>query len=99
MKTSAAKKVAAGKLTSSKPRITGTPAVGKKLTAVTGTWTAGTKVTYRWYVSGKAVKGATSSTYTVRSADRGRSVVVKTTGVKAGYASVTTSSTPKKIAR
>jgi len=56
-------------------------------------------VTYRWYVSGKAVKGATSSTYTVRSADRGKSVVVKTTGVKAGYASVTTSSTPKKIAR
>ncbi|WP_425838878.1 polysaccharide lyase family 8 super-sandwich domain-containing protein [Microbacterium sp. PA5] len=99
VKTSAAKKVAAGKLTSSKPRITGTPAVGKKLTAVTGTWTAGTKVTYRWYVSGKAVKGATSSTYTVRSADRGKSVVVKTTGVKAGYASVTTSSTPKKIAR
>jgi chondroitin AC lyase len=98
-KTSAVKKVAAGTLTSSKPKIKGTAEVGKKLTAITGGWTAGTKVTYQWYVSGKAVKGATKSTYTVRSADRGRSVVVKTKGVKAGYATVTTSSSAMKVAR
>ncbi len=98
-KTSATKKVAYGTLTSAKPKVTGTAKVGKKLTAVKGTWTKGTKVTYQWVVGGKVVKGATKSTYTVKSADRGKTVVVKVKGVKAGYKTVTKTSAAKRVAR
>lgn len=75
------------------PTITGTTTVGKKLTAKPGTWTAGTTLSYRWYAGGKAISGATKSTLTLSSAQRGKTVVVKVTGKKSGYASVTTSST------
>jgi hypothetical protein len=98
-KTSAVEKVAYGTLTAATPRISGTAKAGKKLTAVTGTWTSGTKLTYQWYVTGKAVRGATKSTYTVRSADRGKNIVVKVKGSKPGYTSVTKKSAAKKVAR
>ncbi|MFT4281802.1 hypothetical protein [Microbacterium sp.] len=98
-KTSAAKTVAWGTLKSATPKITGAAKVGKKLTAVRGSWTAGTKVTYQWFVGGKAVKGATKATYTVKKADRGKTVVVKAKGVKAGYKTVTKTSAAKRIAR
>jgi len=74
------------------PTIAGTTSVGKKLTAKSGTWTAGTSLSYRWYAGGKAISGATKSTFTLTSAQRGKTVVVKITGKKSGYATVTTSS-------
>lgn len=98
-KTSSVKKIAAGTLTSKSPSISGTAKAGKKLTAKTGTWTSGTSFRYQWYVSGKAVAGATKSTYTVRSADRGKTVKVKVTGSKSGYTTVTKTSAGKKVAR
>ena len=78
-------KVAAGTLKSVKPKISGTAKVGKKLKAKAGTWTSGTKLKYRWYRSGKAIKGASSKTYKVVAADRGDRISVKVTGTKAGY--------------
>ncbi len=96
---SASKTVAAGTLVSKTPKISGTAAAGKKLTAVRGTWTTGTSFSYQWYVGGKAVKGATKSTYTVKSADRGKSVVLKVTGKKSGYTTVSKKSASKKVAR
>ncbi|WP_169304020.1 S8 family serine peptidase [Arthrobacter sp. CAU 1506] len=79
-------KVAAGTLKSVKPKISGTAKVGKKLTAKPGTWTSGTKLKYQWYRSGKAIKGASSKTYKLVSADRGHRIRVKVTGTKTGYA-------------
>ncbi len=78
-------KVAAGTLKSAKPKIYGTAKVGQKLTAKVGTWTSGTKLTYQWHRSGKPIKGATSKTYTLVSADRGDRISVKVTGTKSGY--------------
>ena len=70
-------KVAAGVLTTVKPKITGTVKVGKKLTAKPGTWKpSGVKLSYQWLRNGKAIKGATKSTFVPRSADKGKTVEV-----------------------
>ncbi len=84
-------------LTRSTPTISGTVKVGKKLTTVRGTWTTGTKFTYQWYRSGKAIKGATKSAYTLKAADKGKTITVKVTGKKAGYK--TASKTSAKTAK
>jgi hypothetical protein len=81
-------KVAAGSLTSAKPKITGTVKVGKKLTAKPGVWKpSGVKVSYQWLRSGKAIKGATKPSYKLTSKDKRKKITVKVTGKKAGYAS------------
>ena len=81
-------KVAAGTLTSVKPKITGTVKVGKKLTVKPGVWKpSGVKVSYQWLRSGKAIKGATKPSYKLTSKDKRKKITVKVTGKKAGYAS------------
>jgi|GEM_PF-6485302 len=62
-----------------------------------GSWTKGTKVTYRWYRNGKAIKGATKSSYKIQKADRGTTLTVRATGTKYGYASASSSRSVKLI--
>jgi len=72
------------------PALSGTAQVGKTLTAVRGTWTPSpTSTTYQWRVDGKAVSGATGSTWKVPSSARGKKVSVAVTGTKTGYATKT----------
>lgn len=68
------------------PKISGTAQVGKKLTLKRGTWTAGTTFRYQWYRNGGSIKGATKSTYVLGKLDKGKTISVKVTGRKAGYA-------------
>ncbi len=70
------------------PKVSGTPVVGAKLTAVVGTWTSGTRLTYQWLAEGKPVAGATGSTFAIPASLKDKRFAVKVTGVKAGYASV-----------
>jgi hypothetical protein len=84
--------VAYGTLRTSTPRISGTPKVGRRLSVVRGTWTAGTSFSYRWYANGKAIAKATRSTYTPTKGVKGKRISVRVTGRKAGYATVTTTS-------
>ncbi|MDT3316754.1 hypothetical protein Q9S71_07935 [Microbacterium sp. KSW4-11] len=75
------------------PSISGSPRVGKALTAEAGTWApSGVKVSYQWLRNGKPIAKATSSTYKVVAADAGTSLSVRTTGSKSGYVSVTRTS-------
>jgi hypothetical protein len=79
-------KVAAGSLTSVKPKITGTVKVGKKLTAKPGVWKpSSVKLSYQWLRNGKAIKGATKSTYKLAKSDKRKKITVKVTGKRAGY--------------
>ncbi|MGM0931140.1 MAG: hypothetical protein ACQEXN_15745 [Actinomycetota bacterium] len=80
-------KIAKGTLTSKTPTVTGTAKVGKTLTAKSGAWTPGTKLTYQWYRSGKAIKGADNRTYKLTKSDRARSIKVRVAGSKTGYKS------------
>ncbi|MFT4220932.1 MAG: hypothetical protein QM611_10485 [Microbacterium sp.] len=75
-------------LTAATPRVSGKPRVGSKLTALRGHWTAGTTISYRWFVGGKAVSGATKKTFTPRAAHKGKKVKVRVTGKKPGYTTV-----------
>lgn len=82
-----------GVLTSVLPRVTGTPSVGRTLTARPGTWRPSpVTLTYRWYRDGKAISGATRATYRLTSADRGSRIHVRVTGTKSGYVTASRSS-------
>lgn len=80
--------VAKGTLTAGVPKVSGSAKVGSTLTAAPGKWTSGTKFTYQWLADGKAIKGATKSTYKVTSARLGERISVKVTGSKAGYKTI-----------
>lgn len=92
-----------GKLTNTpKPKISdSTPKVGQTVAAKPGTWAPGpVNLSYQWYRSGKAIAGATQSTYTVSAGDLAKRLTVRVTGSKAEFASASkTSSETKKVAR
>lgn len=75
------------------PTISGTPAVGKKLTATPGEWdTDGLSFAYQWQADGVDIAGATSATYTVKRADQGASLTVVVTASAEGLPSGTATS-------
>ena len=88
--------VAAGTLTTSRPTITGTAKVGDTLTAHPGTWTSGTSFKYQWYASGRAISGAVRPTFKLTSSQAGKTITVKVTGSKSGYATASQTSAPTK---
>jgi len=80
------------------PTITGTKTSGSTVTAVTGTWAPATGVTFT-YVWKRAststgtkttISGATSKTYKLVTADKGKYITVTVIASKAGYVSATT---------
>ncbi|GAB2698620.1 protocatechuate 3,4-dioxygenase beta subunit [Microbacterium marinum] len=83
-------------LTAPTPTISGTPVIGSTLTAKPGTWTKGTKLAYQWLAGGKAISGATKSTYKVTSGAANKTITVRVTGSLTGY--TTTSKTSKATA-
>ncbi|ROQ41601.1 hypothetical protein EDF46_0982 [Frondihabitans sp. PhB188] len=77
---------------SSVPTITGTPTVGKVLTALGGDWTATAKLSYQWLSDGKAVKGATKARHRVTVGDYGHAISVRVTGSGPGFTPATQTS-------
>jgi hypothetical protein len=70
--------------------LSGAAQVGRTLTAVRGTWSPSpTKTTYQWRVDGKAISGATGSTWKLPASAKGKTVSVAITGSKAGYTTKT----------
>ncbi|MDR0945616.1 MAG: S8 family serine peptidase [Bifidobacteriaceae bacterium] len=86
-------------LQSARPTIKGVHRAGRTLKAILGSdkWTAGTKISYRWYNGGKAIKNAKAKTYKVKRSDRGDRIIVKVTGSKTGYTTVVRASKSVKI--
>lgn len=80
--------VARGTLTGPTPMISGTRKVGYTLTAVPGTWTAGTFLKYQWYRSGLPISRATGPKYTLGAADQGKIMRLRVGGIKAGYTTI-----------
>ena len=71
------------------PRVTGTVKLGKTLKASAGEWPVpGVTLAYQWLRDGKAIGGATSSSYSVRLADVGSRLSVRVTASRSDYASV-----------
>ena len=74
-----------------KPRISGTGAVGRLLTADPGTWTGQGPdglppvFAYQWRRNDRAIPGAVAQTYQVEKADIGTRLSVTVTAVRTGY--------------
>lgn len=95
---SASHTVAPGVLSTTSPRITGTPSVGATLTAQSGTWGPGTvQLSFQWFRNGTAIPGATGTSYRVASGDVARRLTVAVTGTKTGYTSAVRSSATVKV--
>lgn len=69
-----------------KPRIAGHVAPGDTLRVVTGTWRpAKVHLRVQWLLDGRAIKGATHKSYTVRNVDRSHRLSVSVRATKHGY--------------
>ncbi|RYB94206.1 alfa-L-rhamnosidase [Nocardioides oleivorans] len=67
------------------PQVSGTARIGQELVATTGSWsTGGLQHAYQWLRDGSPIAGATSTSYAVGVADRGRRLSVQVTASKAG---------------
>lgn len=66
--------------------ISGTPHVGKTLTADPGIWAPEVdSFEYQWFADGEAIAGATDSSFIPTTAELGSKLTVTVTGFKAGY--------------
>lgn len=77
--------IAAGRLRTAAPAITGALLIGSTVTAQPGSWTSGTEFGYQWYLNGKAVTGATEQHWVLPEGARGRTLSVRVTGRLEGY--------------
>jgi len=93
-RTSAAVTVARALTATPTPTVSGSPTVGKTLTAKAGTWApAPVTLKYQWYRGTTAIGGATATTYVLVAADAGAKVTVRVTGSKSGYTGIAKTST------
>lgn len=86
-------------LSTASPTITGTPQVGRILTAEPGVWSDGTELAYQWLRNGEAINGADEATYTLAEADADQDISVRVTGSKPAYAAASETSTAVTVAR
>jgi Lectin C-type domain/The GLUG motif len=78
------------------PTITGSGTVGAELTANPGTWDADVVLTYKWFLNGVEIAGATMATFTPTKSQIGGTISVQVTGTKTGYVTESKTSTSNK---
>ena len=84
---------AAKAVTGTTPTISGTAAVGQRLTAGTSGWSpSGTSLAFQWRANGAAISGATGSTFTVTDYQAGKRITVSVKGTASGYTATTKTS-------
>jgi hypothetical protein len=94
------KTIAGGVMNAKAVSISGSVKVGNTVKVKTATWTPSpVKFSYQWHRDGKAIKGATKSTYTIKGADLGHKLSVTVTGKKSGVKSASKTSAAKKVAK
>jgi hypothetical protein len=77
--------VALGTLATGNVQLTGSAIVGSKLTLAVPVFGKGVTSSYQWLRSGDIIPGATSSSYTVTTADRESQLSLEVTGYELGY--------------
>ena len=82
------------------PVVRGTARVGEKLSASVGAWQpAPVARKQQWTRNGKAISGATSTSYTLTPSDVGADIAFKVNASKPGFAGVARTSTKQKVAK
>jgi hypothetical protein len=83
---SVAKVVAKGTFViKARPKLTGTPQVGKTLTVTKGAWIPAPAIKVQWYANGRAIAHATNASLKLTTALKGKIISVEVTAVSAGY--------------
>jgi hypothetical protein len=81
-----------------KPKLSGTPAVGKTLTCKPGSWSpTPTTTAFKWLRDGKAIKKASKSKYKIVKADARHKLSCQVTVSSAGYPSASATSRAKTV--
>jgi Purple acid Phosphatase, N-terminal domain/Calcineurin-like phosphoesterase len=94
---SAATNVRAAEFRASRPGLRGVAKVGHTLTAITGSWSPRPKFAYQWLLDGQPIAGATDETLHVKAAHAGKSVRLRITATRTGYATLATTSDAVEI--
>ena len=80
------------KLKEGTAKMTGTFKVGSTVKINPTGWAAGNSYHYQWTANGARLKGATSKTYKLRRADKGKAIECVVTVKRPGYATISVSS-------
>ncbi|MFD7325431.1 hypothetical protein ACFV9D_30805 [Streptomyces sp. NPDC059875] len=81
------------------PALTGTVAVGAKVTAGNGSWSVTpTSYTYQWKANGVAIPGATGAGYTLPASALGKKITVTVTAHRTGHLSGSATTTAVAVA-
>lgn len=81
------------------PTVSGTYAVGRKLTASAGSWSPTAKrVRYQWLRNGVGIAGLVSSSYTLTAADKGQKISARVTAIATGDTPTTKTTVAKTVA-
>jgi hypothetical protein len=72
-------------LTGPTPSISGDPAVGNTLTAITGDWGSDVNLSYQWRNAGSNIPTATNATYVTQASDVGKDITLVVTGAKTNF--------------
>lgn len=86
-----------GVLSLAKPTVSGTFKVGKTVKAKVSSYTDGATLTYQWNRNGKAITGATKSSYKLVKADKKKKVSVTVTASLSDYTPLSKTSTAKTV--
>lgn len=79
--------VTTGPANATLPTVTGTAAIGSRLTCGTGTWSGTPVFTYAWLRNGVVVRGQSTASYTLARADAGQAIQCAVTATVAGQSS------------
>jgi hypothetical protein len=94
---SAVKVVAKGTFAiKARPKLTGTPQVGKTLTVTKGTWIPAPAIKVQWYANGRVIAHATTMSLKLTKALKGKIISVEVTAVSSGYTTTTVTLTEAK---
>ena len=91
------KPIAVGVMKVITPKISGTVAKGKTIKVIVSPWAANASITYSWLLDGKAIKGATKSSYKLLPSQVGKNISVSVKQVAFGYTTATKVSTAQKV--
>ena len=69
-----------------RPKLSGTPQVGRTLAVTKGTWIPAPVIHVQWYANGKPIARATATSLKLSAALKGTTISVTVTAGKAGYA-------------